>query len=72
MFTKLLSQLKYTFIKSFLRDSTTPLKTELNPNVTLSTSFANGMTPEKVAKLRDILSQRKVPRVKSTAPGELS
>ncbi|BFZ05689.1 hypothetical protein BsWGS_08728 [Bradybaena similaris] len=67
-----LSGRDYASVTTLNGDATTPLKTELKPNVTLNASVANGMTPEKVAKLRDILSQRKVPKVKSTAPANLS
>ncbi|KAK6979533.1 nuclear pore complex protein Nup214-like isoform X2 [Biomphalaria glabrata] len=42
------------------------------PSPNLTSAVANGMTPEKIARLRDFLSQRKVPRVKSTTPTNIS
>ncbi|CAL1536793.1 unnamed protein product [Lymnaea stagnalis] len=53
-------------------DAPSPLKVPQNLGVTLASTVTNSMTPEKIARLRDILSQRKVPRVKSSTPANLS
>ncbi|KAH9498901.1 hypothetical protein Btru_004986 [Bulinus truncatus] len=53
-------------------DQMSPLKPLSHSAVTLTSAVASGMTPEKISKLKDFLSQRKVRRVKSTTPTNLN
>ena len=36
---------------------------------TLTSAVSEGMTPEKISRLREVLTHRKVPTVKSMSPG---